>query len=87
MYDAISVLAEAFAKALRKKPDFFGTISSTALNNNNYKTSSSSSSSNVSANTVREVHCATGRDFTDSPIPFEQGERLAKYIRKVSVCI
>lgn len=95
MYDAISVLAEAFGKVLRKKPDFFvgGSISTTsggAMSTSNNKTptfpsSSSSSTTTTSFNTtMREVHCATGRDFTDSPVPFELGEKISKFIRKVS---
>jgi len=70
MYDAVSVLFDAFTKMTRKKPDFFhqpGAVSPTG----------------VKLNGTREVHCATGRDFTGSPVPFELGEKIAKYIRKV----
>lgn len=34
-------------------------------------------------NGTRDVNCATGGDFTGSPIPFENGEKIAKFIRKV----
>lgn len=88
MYDSISVLAEAFGKILRKKPDFFGSPANSGVGGfvqGGLKGTSSSSSSNSSISTpMREVHCATGRDFTDSPVPFELGEKIAKFIRKVS---
>ncbi|CAL8101103.1 unnamed protein product [Orchesella dallaii] len=36
-------------------------------------------------NGTRDVHCATGGDFTGSPPPFENGEKIAKFIRKVEM--
>jgi hypothetical protein len=77
MYDAMSVLQDAFSKMTRKKPDYFSSGSPAS--------SSTSSSSTFRWNGTRDVHCATGRDFTGSPTPFEMGERIAKNIRKVCV--
>ena len=98
MFDAMSVLTEAFSKMLRKKPDLFrGTNGG---GNGNIGSSSSSSSLSGSStlsgsvfgfggngrpNGSREVHCGTGPDFMDSVIPFELGEKIAKHIRKVSL--
>jgi hypothetical protein len=76
MYDAMSVLQDAFSKMTRKKPDYFSSGSP----------ASSSTSSTFRWNGTRDVHCATGRDFTGSPTPFEMGERIAKNIRKVHLC-
>jgi len=82
MYDAISVLHSAFTKILHKKggSDF---ISSLRSLNGSTTSSTSSSSGSATASSRRDVVCATGRDFTDNPVPFEMGERIAKYIRKV----
>jgi len=97
MFDAMSVLTEAFSRMLRKKPDLFrGTNGG---GNGNVGTGSSASSSasasatlsgsvfgfggNGRPNGSREVHCGTGPDFMDSVIPFELGEKIAKHIRKV----
>lgn len=67
MYDAISVLGEAFSKMYKKKMEFL----QPGING-------------FRANGTRDVHCATGGDFTGSPPPFEHGEKIAKFIRKVS---
>lgn len=69
MYDAISVLAEAFSKMYKKKLDIFQ--------------SSSGINGFLRTNGTRDVHCATGGDFSGSPTPFENGEKIAKFIRKV----
>lgn len=71
MYDAITVLYDAFTKMTRKKSDFF------------HPAGGGVSETGVKLNGTREVHCATGRDFTGSPVPLLLGEKIAKYIRKV----
>lgn len=70
MYDAISVLAEAFSKMYKKKLDIF-------------QQPSSGINGLLRTNGTRDVHCATGGDFSGSPPPFENGEKIAKFIRKV----
>ncbi len=67
MYDAISVLAEAFSKMYKKKLDIF----------------QSGINGFSRTNGTRDVNCATGGDFSGSPLPFENGEKIAKFIRKV----
>ena len=86
MYDAMSVLIDAFGKMLRKKPDLLSRPLSS---------SSSSSSSNVNngylnsrpniINSSKEVqhYCGTWPDFKDPVVPLEAGEKIAKHIRKV----
>ena len=83
MYDAMSVLMEAFGKMLRKKPDLLrspssSSSSSAAANNHGYLPGRTNG-------TTREVHCGTGPDFKDPVIPFEVGEKIAKHIRKVGL--
>lgn len=72
MFDAISVLAEAFSKMYKKKLDIF-------------QQPSSGINGLLRTNGTRDVHCATGGDFSGSPPPFENGEKIAKFIRKVSL--
>ncbi len=72
MYDAISVLAEAFSKMYKKKLDIF-------------QQPSSGINGLLRTNGTRDVHCATGGDFSGSPPPFENGEKISKFIRKVRV--
>jgi len=70
MYDSISILAEALSRMYKKKVDIFQP--------------SSGFNGFLRANGTREVSCATGGAFTGSPIPFENGEKIAKFFRKVS---
>ncbi len=92
MFDAMSVLTEAFSKMLRKKPDLFRGTNGGGNGGSGLGISFPSGSSTLSGsvfgagrpNGSREVHCGTGPDFMDSVVPFELGEKIAKHIRKVS---
>lgn len=86
MFDSMAVLTEAFSKMLRKKPDLFR-----GTNSGNNGGVGMGSNSNYGGSTFgfggmngsREIHCGTGPDFMDPIVPFELGEKIAKYIRKV----
>ena len=88
MYDAMSVLIEAFGKMLRKKPDLLNRSPSSSISSSSYSSNSNSNNgyllNNRPNNGSKEIqHCGSGPDFKDPVVPFEVGEKIAKHIRKV----
>ena len=95
MYDALFVLADAFTKLLKKKPDQFRTASlkrgsqtptnlSSNVNNNNISPNTNSNSNgggnnNHNSNGNKALDCSKG-----TVIEWEHGDKISKYMRKVS---
>jgi glutamate receptor, ionotropic, invertebrate len=69
MYDAVFVIAEAFNKVLRKKPDQF----------RNYAIARRTPNGNA----TKSVDCNTaGKGWVQ---PWEHGDKIARYLRKVEL--
>ena len=84
MYDAMSVLTEAFGKMLRKNPDLLNRSTSSAAAGPNVSSNNGYLNSRPSNGSKQVQHyCGTGPDFRDPVVPFEVGEKIAKHIRKV----
>lgn len=84
MYDAVFVLVEAFNKLLRKKPDQFRSY--TMRRSSSQHTSYTNSSyGNIIApsngQTVRTLDCNTAKGWVN---PWEHGDKISRYLRKVS---
>lgn len=76
MHDAVLVLVETFNKLLWKKPDMFKTNAKRTLSNGN-----SSTSSGVPSSQPPGLDCNSGRTSGNQ---WEHGEKISRYIRKVS---
>ncbi|XP_030754470.1 glutamate receptor 1-like [Sitophilus oryzae] len=70
MYDAVSVLVEAFNKILRKKPDNFKNINSRSGRGQLYNNGSKILDCNHSSGRVN---------------PWEHGDKISRYLRKVFI--
>jgi glutamate receptor, ionotropic, invertebrate len=68
MYDAVFVIAEAFNKVLRKKPDQF----------RNYAVARRTA--NTAGNTTKSLDCNTAKGWVT---PWEHGDKISRYLRKV----
>jgi glutamate receptor, ionotropic, invertebrate len=68
MYDAVFVIAEAFNKVLRKKPDQF----------RNYAIARRTATN--SGNVTKSLDCNTAKGWVQ---PWEHGDKISRYLRKV----
>lgn len=83
MYDAVFVLAEAFNRLLRKKPDQFRSYTIRRINPSSTTTTSANASNlstNNNSNANRVLDCNTSKGWVN---PWEHGDKISRYLRKV----
>lgn len=80
MYDAVFVLAEAFNKLLRKKPDQFRSYTMRRMNLISTTFTNAHNTTANNANLNRVLDCNTSKGWVN---PWEHGDKISRYLRKV----